>query len=108
MKIHTGPKPTKMIPCPTCKGTGKETIPFTSVTPGNVEKGSFDMTCGVCKGKKEIRPQVKRAIKPEQDLWCSCKTSDLGNSIFHDDGECGDCRKHHYHCGTCKKICQVG
>ncbi len=109
MKIHTGPKPPKMVQCPTCKGSGKQTLETTTISPGKLtEKLSMEITCVICKGAAVVTPAVIQAIKREADLWCSCKKPDFDNITFHDDGECRDCRKHHYHCGACGKICQVG
>lgn len=107
MKIRVEAAPA-MVPCPTCKGKGKQTLETTTISPGKpVEKLSMEITCVVCKGAKLITPQAQRALKREMDLWCSCKTPSE-DVIFHDDGECRQCRKHHYHCGTCGKITQVG
>lgn len=107
MKIHTGPKPPKMVQCPTCKGSGIQTIETTMRSPGKIETSSLKITCVVCKGAAVISPEAQKALQREADLWCRCgKSSD--DVIFHDDGECSQCRKHHYHCGSCGKISQIG
>jgi hypothetical protein len=41
------------------------------------------------------------------DGWCKCENLST-NDLFHDDGECKACRKHHWHCGRCGEISQVG
>lgn len=108
MKIHTGPKPPKMVKCPTCKGAGIQTIESTTISPWKpVEKMSLKITCVICKGAAVVSPAVIQALKREEAMWCRCGKSSE-DVIFHDDGECGDCHKHHYHCGFCQKICQVG
>lgn len=98
----------KMLKCPACKGSGKQTIESTTISPGKpVEKTSVEITCVICKGARAIRQEVKDALDREAALWCKCeKSSD--DVTFHEDNECRDCRKHHYHCGNCGKICQVG
>lgn len=107
MKIHTGPKSPKMLKCPACKGAGIQTIETTMRSPGKVETSSLKITCVICKGAAVVSPAVIQALKREEAMWCRCeKSSD--DVIFHDDGECGDCHKHHYHCGNCQKITQVG
>lgn len=108
MKIHTGPKPKKMLQCPACKGAGIQTIETSTISPGKpVEKSSLKITCVICKGATVISHEVQKALDREQAMWCRCeKSSD--EVIFHDDGECADCHKHHYHCGACQKITQVG
>lgn len=57
---------------------------------------------------REYRDSMKR---PLAEHWCSCEDSDPNAVIFCDDGQrinehC--VRKHHYHCGRCRKIVQVG
>lgn len=107
MKIETGAS-VKMVKCPTCAGTGKQKIETTTISPGKpVEKTSIEITCIICKGAKTITEKAKRALEREAELWCKC-TTPSDDVVFHDDGTCSQCRKHHYHCGTCKKICQVG
>jgi hypothetical protein len=108
MKIHTGPKPPKMVKCPTCKGAGIQDIHSTTISPGKpVEKAVTKIVCIICKGAAVVHPKVVKALEREAAMWCRCeKPSD--DIIFHDDFECGDCDKHHYHCGTCQKITQVG
>lgn len=56
----------------------------------------------------EYRNYLKTEIA---DHWCSCESSDSANVIFCDDGQVINehcCSKHHYHCGACRKIVQVG
>lgn len=40
-------------------------------------------------------------------FWCSCKVETPG-AIYHADGTCPTCHKHHWHCPACHKIVQVG
>jgi hypothetical protein len=109
MKISTGPKPPKMVKCPTCKGAGIQTIESRTLSLGKpVEIAFTKIRCITCNGAAVITQKQMKAIEREAALWCACKTPDLENCTFCDDGECADCRKHHYHCGSCKKICQVG
>lgn len=105
MKIQTAPK---SVMCPTCKGSGEQNIECRTISPGKpVEISVTKITCVICKGAKVISQKVKRALKREADLWCRCKTSSESPD-FHDDNECSQCQKHHWHCGNCRKICQVG
>ena len=57
---------------------------------------------------RQYRRELKKALN---DHWCHCENSDPEQITFCDDGEninehC--CQKHHYHCGNCGKIVQVG
>ena len=109
MKTSVSKRPPKMVKCPGCKGTGMMKIQSTTISPGKPdEKATTNILCVTCKGAAVITPAHMKALEREAELWCSCEKPDLENSTFCDDGECADCRKHHYHCGTCQKICQVG
>jgi hypothetical protein len=109
MKTSVSPKPPKMVKCPGCKATGIQEIQSTTISPGKpVEKSVTQIICIICRGAAVVHPRVVKALEREAELWCSCEKPNLEDSIFCDDGTCSDCEKHHYHCGTCKKICQVG
>ena len=98
-KPKTAP-PTK---CPTCLGSGKQNVSITGVTG----KESMEIDCVVCKGKGVATAGQLRLLEAEKNMWCKCeKPSDT--ATFHDDGECRQCKKHHYHCENCGKITQVG
>lgn len=107
-QVAKAPKPPKMVKCPTCKGSGMQKIESRTHSPGKpVEIAFTNIICIICKGAAVVHPRVVKALEREAAMWCRCeKPSD--DIIFHDDGECGDCRKHHYHCGACGKITQVG
>ena len=69
------------------------------------------ITCIECDGKK-VLPKGYRAAqeKAEKEFWCQCPADSvpIESIIFHDNGECAMCEKHHYHCPDCGKITQVG
>lgn len=99
----------KLVACPTCAGTGKEKIESTLHEPGKApQKSVLEIKCVICAGGGRITPRMKKAVETRvDDFWCHCKTPSE-DVTFHDDFECRDCQKHHYHCGTCHKISQVG
>lgn len=108
MKTSVSPKPAKMVKCPTCLGTGTQEIQSTMISPGKpVEKSVTKIVCIICNGATVVHPRVVKALEREKALWCRCATPS-DDVIFHDDFQCRDCDKHHYHCGTCQKITQVG
>ena len=50
-----------------------------------------------------------KALKELQASWCACDSE--SDPLFHDDGQtpldnCVD--KHHYHCGWCLGLSQIG
>ena len=67
------------------------------------------MDCYTCKGKGTVPLGYNAKLKAaDEAFWCKCGKSDTADTTFHDDGECRACNKHHYHCGVCNKISQVG
>lgn len=56
----------------------------------------------------------RKALKEDVERhWCKCsrEARESRDSIFHDDGQVTNqhcTRKHHWHCGKCKKLTQVG
>jgi hypothetical protein len=109
MNILTGPKPSKMVECPACKGEGKEHATVRTIQPDRpVEKRIVTITCSACSGRKKITRQLKVALERQNELWCHCRPPSSEDIIFHDDNTCKQCQKHHYHCGSCGKITQVG
>lgn len=41
-----------------------------------------------------------------EDLWCQC--DGIKDPKYWDDGEHPDLYKHHWRCGDCEKIVQIG
>lgn len=88
-----------MPKCPSCKGTGQQTL--TVIHYGKKGSKKMKITCVVCKGGKEITPAQQAAIKREKAMWCRCKTP--GDPQYHDTGDA-----HFWTCSTCRKVTQVG
>ena len=63
----------------------------------------FNMPCLNCDGKGWRTPAEQRKVEAMNAMWCRCATP--GEPVFHDD-EPGS--KHHWTCGTCGKVTQVG
>lgn len=63
-------------------------------------------------------PEYKNTIAQMEGMWCECESE--SEPIFHDDNYNGvdvviksvgreNCvQKHHYHCGWCLKLSQIG
>lgn len=64
----------------------------------------MELKCVWCDGAGQIGDQKLHAIQAEQDMWCSCGNPS-GDVHFHDD-EPGS--KHHWTCGDCGGVLQVG
>lgn len=90
--------------CPACKGNKKKVA---YVTEQRHER-KLEMTCLACKGAGEVTDAQLKAIAAFQDSWCRCDNPDFEQAIFYDNGRHPDCRKHHWRCGDCGKILQVG
>ena len=50
--------------------------------------------------------QIKKELELLQGLWCDCEDSSH-NNYYVPDGE-GVIEKHHWLCGICHKIIQIG
>ena len=99
-------------PCGSCKN-GKQTITITTIGSLNGQPptppSTSELDCFECKGKGIVPLGFNAKRKAaEEAFWCNCGKSEGSQITFHDDGECRTCQKHHYHCGNCGKITQVG
>ncbi len=95
-----------MLQCPTCKGEGIQTC---EVHELGKEVHSFETTCVVCDGDKEITEELAEQLKEQDKLWCRCTSIEYTFGSYPEDGECNcGVHKHHVHCGTCGKISQIG
>ena len=58
--------------------------------------------------------EYRQRLKADLDKhWCACpeEKKRLKPTVFHDNGRMTNqhcVRKHHWHCGSCKKLVQVG
>jgi hypothetical protein len=94
--------------CPTCSGTGKQTIAVCTDTAAGRVNTSFDMECPICKGGRVITMvQMREIVKSKiaaAKFWCRCGNPS-GNVDFHDDAPGS---KRHWTCADCGKVTQVG
>lgn len=103
--------------CETCKGAGKyehkyieHSIASRDAGLPGVEKSMGVHACFTCKGAGVLPLGYQARLKAEHEaFWCKGegRCASAGSSFF-DDGECACCAKHHYHCGACGKVSQVG
>lgn len=90
--------------CRWCLGTGKMTI--TVVANGTTSKPKIG--CIYCKESGVLPRGFAKAYDQESERFlCSCGDKSVFGE-WHEDGVCGDCDKHHAHCGRCGKISQIG
>lgn len=92
--------------CPTCQGSGKQSLSVKTFGSKDSEPPMV-IDCVLCHGKGVVNKSQLRLLEQEKAMWCRCEKPSEGTT-FHDDGECRQCRKHHYHCENCGKITQVG
>ena len=96
---------TTLVACPVCKGNGTQSIIVEEF--GKPGSSTTDIGCVVCNGRKRISAREARMVERERNMMCYCGNPG-GETHFHDDGECSECRKHHFHCADCGKILQIG
>ena len=70
-------------------------------------KSVVTLPCVGCNGKGEVSDQVFRQQLGESEIWCQC-SDPLGQTRFFHDGEHPDLFKHHWRCGSCNKVVQIG
>lgn len=116
-----GKTATKTEKCRTCKGKGRYEQKYIEHTiaqrdaglPG-IERSMGVVECFTCKGAGVLPLGYQAAYaKAMREFWCDgkgrCANEDASLvGAFHDDGECAKCDKHHWHCGVCGNIRQVG
>ncbi len=106
-------KPAQTEKCGGCKGTGKMQVKcvnglFPVGHPMHTTVES--LTCIRCNGAKLLPLGSNEAHDSAREaFWCKGEgPCENASPIFHDDGECDWCEKHHYHCAHCGKVSQVG
>ncbi len=89
--------------CPVCKGSGMN---YTTIsTFGEKEKQISIGVCYDCKGKSVNKKEGKAIQKHIEELeasWCNCGSEDA----YYVPDRKGE--KHHWNCGCCHKLKQVG
>jgi DnaJ-class molecular chaperone len=85
--------------CKVCKGSGKQLV-----------NGTISIECIWCEGSGTMNKEKLAEHEFYQNCWCSQECEDSA-AVFHDDRVtpwewC--VLKHHWHCGVCKKIVQIG
>jgi len=106
MKIVVKPEAKKVKKCPTCEGTGKQSITVKMWGEKNPEN-PMQITCVVCKGTGVVGAAEIRQLKAEREMWCTCGNKS-GEVDFYDDGQHPRIHKHHYRCRECGKVTQIG
>lgn len=99
-------KKNAMVNCPDCKGKGKITVTITEAGKKGEKKWVTD--CLTCQGVGKVTKEKNKAYKDYLNMWCECENSPIEAWTFHDDGEHPVIQKHHYRCGICHKITQIG
>jgi hypothetical protein len=97
----------KNITCPTCKGSGKQTITVTYIGSDEASSTS-EINCVDCEGVGKVDQETIEAIEYEKNMWCKCGNPS-GDATYHPDGERGAIvHKHHWTCNDCNKVYQLG
>lgn len=90
--------------CPRCKGSKKTTV---IVEQAGKAETTFVMPCITCDGVGKVTPKRARQHRAEVNAWCKCPPSDslMDRAIYRPDTARS---KHHWDCGACGKLLQVG
>ena len=89
--------------CPTCKGSG---MSYTTIsTLGEQEKQISISSCYDCRGASvnaEEGEAIQEHVEELEAMWCKCGNEDA----YYVPDRAGV--KHHWNCGCCHKLKQVG
>jgi len=96
-----------MHTCPTCKGSGYQTITVIDHTKEN-GRSSHQTKCSLCEGRKVVDQATFDIHNLEMAMWCDCPEDTILHSTYFDDGEHPNVFKHHWRCKICGKITQIG
>lgn len=95
--------PTATLTCPTCKGTGKQTL----AVHGADGESDLPIRCVLCDGTGQVTQAKLDALKRFADSWCQCDGG--GDDPYYvADGRHDHCGKHHWDCSRCGGIVQIG
>jgi len=112
-------------PCACCKGTGKQKTTMT-VFGSSKSPTVREVGCVWCGGRGAATAAQAAEHRYWQECWCECACEVCGargmgalscghgerpEAEYHEDWQtpwkwC--CAKHHYHCGRCRKLLQIG
>lgn len=109
--------------CTCCKGA--KVVQLTTAIWGSDKPSSIDeMSCLWCRGTGVMTTEQAGEHRFAQGCWCECACDVCGDErecdcddrkraapVYHKDGKtpwewC--VRKHHWHCGSCRKLTQIG
>lgn len=62
--------------------------------------------CFWCDGTGTVKKGQAEKLARYQALWCGC--AEPGEQKFYDDDEHPELKKHHWRCGNCGKVTQIG
>jgi len=89
--------------CPTCEGTGKQTITARTLTDkGWQDEPPVDIECITCDGACEITEERAKKLQEMHDAWCRCGNPSR-QGVPYDYGTC-----HGVECYDCGKLLQTG
>jgi len=95
--------------CPTCKGTGEQSVTAQIMQPDGTfkEEPPVQITCVFCDGKGEVTKDKLKFIEHYNSIWCKCGNPS-GETDFYNDNEHDEIKKHHWRCQDCGKVVQIG
>lgn len=93
----------KSAMCPQCKG--RKIITVTVHEHGKSEVRDFDTSCFTCHGRGQVSEAKGKEYADAVASMCSCETTDSAKWKYHPDTKA---KKHHYTCGHCGKVTQIG
>lgn len=96
-----------MNQCPQCEGRKRITLTVTEIRPGRPKKVSEnEIKCVECDGTGTVSDAQLRARERARAMWCRC--DEPHEPHYVPDGAHPEVSKHHWRCGSCDGVTQVG
>jgi len=92
--------------CPACQGSAKQTITVHQIVENVMTVKDEKVTCVWCNGEGKLSSDRIAIYMMYAEMWCKCHGETP--TVFYKDGEHPDLFKHHYRCGVCGKVKQIG
>lgn len=98
--------------CPKCEGTGTQTwtLKETDAKGNWIDSTQSTIDCLWCNAIGKVDDETLEQITYEDSLWCECEDEQeaMLNAYYLEDGEHDELEKHHWRCGCCDKVLQIG
>lgn len=90
------------VECPICLGNKVQTI---SISEDKKEE-KVQIACVTCRGKGLVSEELVAQLEEERAKWCECRRPK--DAYYVKANQHKELKKHHWRCGACDKVVQIG